>query len=196
VITAQLFKIHYEFSSFYPVLGLFWSLPLSGPDPKHWLTGRLIRLHIGVADPDQGTFLTLGSGKGKKSGSGFGIRDGLKIRISIRNPVLGWTTQIIILEAKNHFFGLKYRVLKFFDADQGSGMEKKIASGFRGKHPGSATLFYLVFGQDHRVHIFTRDETVLVCPPTQLERTRNFTGDGKCSERGWACTSHLLISPG
>jgi hypothetical protein len=28
------------------------------------------------------------------------------------------------LELRNHFFGLKYRVLKFLDADLGSGMEK------------------------------------------------------------------------
>ncbi len=42
----------------------------------------------------------------------------------------------------------------------------------------------------HRVHIFTRYETGLACLPTQLERTLQFTGDGKCNERGWACTPH------
>jgi hypothetical protein len=36
--------------------------------------------------------------------------------------------------------------------------------------------------------IFTRDETGSVCLPPQLERNCNFTGDGKCNERGWACT--------
>ncbi len=35
-----------------------------------------------------------------------------------------------------------------------------------------------------------RDETGWVYLPIQLECTRNFTGDGKCSERGWACTPH------
>jgi hypothetical protein len=40
---------------------------------------------------------------------------------------------------------------------------------------------------NHRVHIFTRDETGLVCLPTAH---CNFTGDGKCNERGWACTPH------
>jgi hypothetical protein len=44
-------------------------------------------------------------------------------------------------------FGVK--ILKFFDADPGSGMEtvrirdpgwKKVGSGIRDKHPGSATL--------------------------------------------------------
>jgi hypothetical protein len=39
------------------------------------------------------------------------------------------------LELKNHFFWVK--ILKFFDADPGSGMEK---SRIRDKHPGSATL--------------------------------------------------------
>jgi hypothetical protein len=51
------------------------------------------------------------------------------------------------LELRNHFFGVK--TLKFFDADPGSGMEtvqirdpgwKKVGSGIRDKHPGSATL--------------------------------------------------------
>jgi hypothetical protein len=32
------------------------------------------------------------------------------------------TTRIIFLELRNHFFGF-LRVLKFFDADPGSGME-------------------------------------------------------------------------
>jgi hypothetical protein len=58
--------------------------------------------------------------------------------------------------------------------------------GSGAKHPGSATPLYLVCGQDPRLHICTRDETGLVSMPTQLERTVhcNFTGDGKCSERG------------
>jgi hypothetical protein len=47
------------------------------------------------------------------------------------------------------FFGVK--ILKFFDEDPGSGMEtvrirdpgwKKIGSGIREKHPGSATLVF------------------------------------------------------
>jgi hypothetical protein len=61
------------------------------------------------------------------------------------------------LEFRNHFLG---KILKFFDADPGSGMEKfgsgmekfvygmekfgsgteKVGSGIRDKHPGSATL--------------------------------------------------------
>ncbi len=45
--------------------------------------------------------------------------------------------------------------------------------------------------RNHREHTFTRDETGLVYLPTQLERIHyNFTGDGKCNERGWACTPH------
>ncbi len=58
---------------------------------------------------------------------------------------------IFFFELRNHFFfwffGVK--ILKFFDADPGSGMEtvrirdpgwKKVGSGIRYKHPGSATL--------------------------------------------------------
>jgi hypothetical protein len=47
---------------------LFWRhfglFRFSCPDPKHWLTGRLIILYIGVADPDSesGAFLNPGSG--------------------------------------------------------------------------------------------------------------------------------------
>jgi hypothetical protein len=40
----------------------------------------------------------------------------------------------------------------------------------------------------HRVHIFTRDATGLVYLPTQMDRTLHLTGDGKCSEIGWAST--------
>ncbi len=42
-----------------------------------------------------------------------------------------------IPELKNNFFGAK--LLKFFDGDPGSGMEK-IRILDPGKHPGSATL--------------------------------------------------------
>ncbi len=94
-----------------------------------------------VADPDQGSgiecFLTPGSGirDGRKSASGAGIRD--------EQP------GSYFLELRNHFcafFGVK--ILKFFDEDPGSGMEtvrirdpgwKKVGSGIRDKHPGSAT---------------------------------------------------------
>jgi hypothetical protein len=44
------------------------------------------------------------------------------------------------LELRNHFFGVK--ILKFFDADPGSGW-KKVGSGIRDKHPGSATLLLI-----------------------------------------------------
>ncbi len=48
-------------------------------------------------------------------------------------------------------------------------------------------------GCTHRVHIFTRDETGLVCLPQcplSWSVHCNFTGDGKCNERGLACTPH------
>ncbi len=67
---------------------------------------------------------------GKRSGSGSGIRD--------EQP------ESYLLELRNHFFGLK-KILKFVDADPGSGMGtirigdpgwKKVGSGIRDKHPG------------------------------------------------------------
>jgi hypothetical protein len=63
---------------------------------------------------------------GKKSASGYGIRD--------EQP------GSYFLEFGNHFFGVK--ILKFFDADPGwrqfgSGMGK---SRILDKHPGSATM--------------------------------------------------------
>jgi hypothetical protein len=85
-----------------------------------------------------GAFLTPGSGirDGRKSASGSGIRD--------EQPVS------YFLELRNHFFAfLGVKILKFFDEDPGSGMEtvrirdpgwKKVGSGIRDKHPGSATL--------------------------------------------------------
>jgi hypothetical protein len=49
-------------------------------------------------------------------------------------------------------------------------------------------------GSDHRVHIFTQDETgsvylPLICPLSWSVHC-NFTADGKCNERGWSCTPH------
>ena len=56
----------------------------------------------------------------------------------------------IFLELRNHFFAFfGVKILKFFDEDPGSGMEtvrirdpgwKRVGSGIRDKHPGSATL--------------------------------------------------------
>ena len=56
---------------------------------------------------------------------------------------------IIFLDLRNHFFAFfRVKILKFFE-DPGSGMEtvrirdpgwKKVGSGIRDKHPGSATL--------------------------------------------------------
>jgi hypothetical protein len=73
---------------------------------------------------------------GKKSASGSGIRD--------EQPGSYY------LELRNHFFGFfGVKILKFFDADPVSGIRdgdssdpgwKKVGSGIRDKHPGSATL--------------------------------------------------------
>jgi hypothetical protein len=87
-------------------------------------------LSVADSDPGSGAFLT----------PGFGIRDGLKVSIRIRDEESG----SYFLELRNHFLGVK--ILKFFDSDgdssdPGSGMEK---SWIRDKHPGSATLGLLV----------------------------------------------------
>jgi hypothetical protein len=75
---------------------------------------------------------------GKKSGSGSGMNNQDHIFESLETNFLGYT------------------VLKFFDADQGSGTEKiwirdpgwkKFGSGIRYKHPGSATLLKTAFGK-------------------------------------------------
>jgi hypothetical protein len=73
---------------------------------------------------------------GRKSASGSGIRE--------EQP------GSYFLELRNHFFAFfGVKILKFFDEDPGSGMEtvriqdpgwKKVGSGIRDKHPGSATL--------------------------------------------------------
>jgi hypothetical protein len=44
-------------------------------------------------------------------------------------------------------------------------------AGSRLKHGGRESTGRGVIGQRHRVHIFTRDKTGLVCLPTQLERS-------------------------
>jgi hypothetical protein len=78
-----------------------------------------------VADPDPGfgAFLTPGSGMGRKSASGSGMNNPDHVFQSLET--------ILFL-----FFGVK--ILKFFDADPGSGMEtvrirdpgwKKVGSG-------------------------------------------------------------------
>jgi hypothetical protein len=100
-------------------------------------------LRIRIRDPGLGAFLTPGSGilDGRKSASGSGIRD--------EQP------GSYFLELRNHFFAFfGVKILKFFE-DPGSGMEtvrirdppgirdpgwKKVGSGIRDKHPGSATL--------------------------------------------------------
>jgi hypothetical protein len=79
-------------------------------------------LKISVADPGSGDFLTAGSGMGRKSGSGSGMK----------NPNH-------IFECLEPFFGVK--ILKFFEADSGSVMEK---TRIRDKHFGSVPLLKIV----------------------------------------------------
>jgi hypothetical protein len=78
-----------------------------------------------VADPNPGSgaFLSPGSGMGKKSGSGIRFRD--------EQP------RSYLLELRNHFLWVK--ILEFLDVDLGW---KKVRSGIRDKHPGSATLIF------------------------------------------------------
>jgi hypothetical protein len=83
---------------------------------------RSSHLSSSVADPDPG------SGMGKKSGFGSGMS----------NPDH-------ISESLETIFWVK--ILKFFDADPGSGLEKirfrdRKKNRIRDKHPGSATLLF------------------------------------------------------
>ncbi len=90
-------------------------------------------LRIRIWDPMPFWPLDPVSGMGRKSASRSGIRD--------EQP------GSYFLELRNHFFGFYgVKILKFFDADPGSGMEtvrirdpgwKKVGSGIRDKHPGS-----------------------------------------------------------
>jgi hypothetical protein len=92
-------------------------------------------LRIRIRDPGLGAFLTPGSGirDGRKSVSGSGIRDE--------------QSGSYFLELRNRFFaflGLKClnALMRIRDPGWrqfGSGM-KKVGSGIRDKHPGSATL--------------------------------------------------------
>jgi hypothetical protein len=67
-------------------------------------------LRIRIRDRGYGAFLTPGSGMGRKSASGSGIRD--------EQP------GSYFLELRNHFFGFfGVKILEFFDADPGSGTE-------------------------------------------------------------------------
>ncbi len=88
-----------------------------------WNSTESAVLRIRIRDPGLGAFLTPGSGirDGRTSASGSGIRD--------EQP------GSYFFELRNHFFcffGVK--ILKFFDEDPGSGMEK---SRIRDQHPGS-----------------------------------------------------------
>ena len=109
-------------------------------EAERWWAEVQTVLRIRIRDPGLGTFLTPGSGirDGRKSASGSGIRD--------EQP------GSYFLELRNHFFAfLGVKILKFFYDDPGSGMEtvrirepgwKKVGSGIRDKHPGSATLVF------------------------------------------------------
>jgi hypothetical protein len=90
-----------------------------------------------VADPDPGSgigwFFDSRIRDVRKSASGSGIRD--------EQP------GSYFLELRNHFFlllflGLKYlnSVMGIRDRDSSDPGRKKVGSGFRDKHPGSATL--------------------------------------------------------
>ncbi len=97
-----------------------------------------------IRDPGSGIGYLFDPGirAGRKSASGSAIRD--------EQP------GSYFLELRNHFFCfLGVKILKFFDEDPGSGMEtvrirdpgwKKVGSGIRDKHPGSATLVELYTG--------------------------------------------------
>ncbi len=86
----------------------------------------------------------------------FGLFSFILSVLRIRDPGLGafLTPGSYFLELRNHFFAFfGVKILKFFYEDPGSGMEtvrirdpgwKKVGSGIRVKHPGSATLHTVV----------------------------------------------------
>jgi hypothetical protein len=65
---------------------------------------------------------------------GSGIRDGLKVRIRIRDE-----QPVSYSKSLETIFWIK--ILKLFDSDPGW---KKFGSGIRDKHPGSATLWLAI----------------------------------------------------
>ncbi len=107
--------------------------------------------------------------------------------VESQHPDPGWTTRIIFLELRNHFFGVKK--LKFFDADPGwrqfgSGIEK---SRIRDKHPGSATLMVT---KAPVPYIMYTTPSWSACQLRQLSFIAEFTTDirkhhrvGKCGSR-------------
>ncbi len=57
------------------------------------------------------------------------------------------------------------------------------------KNKGIVSKTWLLWSGPQSTY-FPRDETGLVCLPLSWGVHCNFTGDGKCKERGWACTPH------
>jgi hypothetical protein len=81
----------------------------------------LVGKYSSVADPDPGSgaFLTLGSGMGKKSGAESGMNNPANISEGLETNFLGLNT-----------------VLKFFDEDPGSGVEKNWIRDGKNLNPG------------------------------------------------------------
>jgi hypothetical protein len=81
-------------------------------------------LRIRIRDPVPFLPLDPGSGMGRESASGSGIRD--------EQP------RSYCLELRNYFFGFfGVKILKFFDADPGSGMETVLIRDGKKSDPGS-----------------------------------------------------------
>ncbi len=85
-------------------------------------------VRIRIRDPVPFWPLDPGSGMSRKSASGSGIQD--------EQP------GSYFLELRNHFLGLKYlnSLMRIRDGDSSDPGWKKVGSGIRDKHPGSATL--------------------------------------------------------
>ncbi len=73
----------------------------------------------------------------------------------------------------------------FYDNPLSIYLDPKIFLIYR-PHPVVIWWMPEVFCVLHRVHIFTQ----CICPLSWSVHC-NFTGDGKCNARGWACTPHL-----
>ncbi len=90
--------------------------------PQAAAQARSVKSSVADPDPGSGAFLTPGSGMGRKSAFGSGIRDE---QPGIRDEQPG----SYFLELRNHFFGFFWvKILKFFDADP---RWRQIGSGIR-----------------------------------------------------------------
>jgi hypothetical protein len=121
-------------------------------------TTRFFRFYAGsryrISAPTSSSLSSIFSVADPGSGKFFWPLDPGWVKSQNPDPDPGWTTRIIFPRAYKPFFWVK--ILKFFDADPGSGMEKiRIWDGkSQIRDPGSATLSILFFMNQKIVYFF------------------------------------------